>query len=222
MEELFTRYDPTTPPEEREGSPVCVVDHPDAGGPCGGPAVGEGWGCLPFCEKHWREAEVAAREELAETVQHEVQILANAERQRFDSNAALVRALKAAEGAGPSWGLGDYYEAYRAAEAEAFPAEALGARTDPETLGFDYRRDYEGDGPAEWWSDVALLLVRFLRQASEQGVPNLMRDLERLRERATAQRVPAERDRERRWRSLPKAERLAIMQAHYEERGSDV
>ena len=69
---------------------------------------------------------------------------------------------------------------------------------------------------------MALLLVRFLRQASEQGVPNLMRDLERLRERATAQRVPAERDRERRWRSLPKAERLAIMQAHYEEGGSDV
>ena len=44
MTELFTRYDPATPPEERRCSPVCVASYPE---PCGERAVGEGWGCLP-------------------------------------------------------------------------------------------------------------------------------------------------------------------------------
>ena len=48
MEELFTRYDSATPPEERKGSPACVASYPE---PCGEPAVGEGWD-LPLCEAH--------------------------------------------------------------------------------------------------------------------------------------------------------------------------
>jgi hypothetical protein len=39
MTELFTRYNPDTPPEERKGSPVCAASYPE---PCGERAVGEG------------------------------------------------------------------------------------------------------------------------------------------------------------------------------------
>ena len=54
------------------------------------------------------------------------------------------------------------------------------------------------------------------------GLPGLTADLERLREKATVQLVLAERDYERRWASLPKAERRAIMRGHREEGGADV
>jgi hypothetical protein len=65
VEDLFRRYDPATAPEECEGSPVCVASYPEH---CGERAVGEGWGSLPLCERHWNEAEMAAREELADAL----------------------------------------------------------------------------------------------------------------------------------------------------------
>ncbi len=192
MTELFRRYRPETAPEEREDSPACIVAYP---APCGEHAVGEGWGCLPFCERHWCEASLAAHEELAETVENELRILADAEAARFDTNAAVVRSLGSAGGL---WSLPSA-SAYDAALAAAFPTEGLEDRTDPETANFDYAKHYGGDGPVDWWSDACILLLRFMRQTSEKGLPVLTRDLEWLRERATVQRVLAERDYERRY-----------------------
>jgi hypothetical protein len=79
---------------------------------------------------------------------------------------------------------------------------------DPDTAGFDYELHGE-DPPSEWWEDARMLLLRFLRQASEKGVPGLILDLEGLRERATVQIVLAERDMERRYHAPRRAAREA-------------
>ena len=140
MMELFRRYDPATPPEEREGSPECVASYPE---PCGEAAVGEGWG-LPFCEGHWREAEMSAREELVAAAQNELENLAFAEDQRFHKNRAVVRALRGAGAPGLDWTVSDS-GAYDAARAAAFPVEGRDELADPDTLAYDYEW-YEGTG----------------------------------------------------------------------------
>ena len=202
MRDLFTRYDPSTPPEEREGSPVCVASYPE---PCGEPAVGEGWGCLALCERHWREAEMAAREELADALDNELENLEFAENQRRHKNEAVVWALRGAGGPGLEWAAADS-DAYDAARAAAFPTEGREDLTDPGTLAHDYGR-HEGDGPVEWWSEERYLLLYFMRRASGEGLARLMRDLEGLCERATVQLALAERDLDRRY--VPRAGREA-------------
>ena len=192
MREMFRRYNPATPPEERKGSPVCVASYPE---PCGESAVGEGWGCLPFCERHWNEAEMAARDELSYAVGSELDVLIGAEKERPDRNAAVAAALS--EAAAPAWGL-EERDRYREAQASAFPVEGRDDLTDPDTLRFDYDRDGD-DVPREWWEDARYLLLRFLRQAGEKGLPGLTLDLEGLREKATVQLLLADRDLARRY-----------------------
>ena len=158
------------------------------------------------------------------TINGDLCALAYAEDQRAERNRAVVRALReipAAVGAavGVQWEREDS-KRYEEALATAFPPDDLGGHADPETtLGFDYRRHYEGDGPVGWSSDTQNLLLRFLRQASEEGVPHLVADLERLREKATVQLFLAERDYERRWLALPREERRAIIRAGEEDVG---
>ena len=207
MMELFTRYDPTTP-EEHRGSPVCVASYPE---PCGGAAVGEGWGCLPFCERHWTEAELSAREELVAETQNELENLEFAESQRFHKNGAVVRALRAAGAPGLDWTPSDS-DAYDAAREAAFLVEGRDDLADPDTPAYDYDR-HEGDGPVEWWSDERYLLLYFMRRASTAGLPRLMQDLEGLRERATVQPALAERDMDRRYVAPRKAAREAEKRA---------
>ena len=201
MNELFTRYGPEPPPEGHR-VPECVVAYPE---PCGGPAVGEGWGCLPLCEAHWREAEMAARDELSYAVGNELDILISAEGQRPDRNRAVVAAPDTA--VVPGWGLEDRGR-YAEALAAAYPVAGRDDLLDPDMLRFDYGR-YEGDGPVEWWTDERRLLLRFMRQASGEGLPRLVQDLERLRERVTVQEILAERDYERRYAAPRRAAREA-------------
>ena len=198
MTEMFTRW-PGTPPEGRDAA-RCVVSYPTV---CGEPTVGEGWD-LPLCERHWREAEMAAREELVRAVGNELEALAFAEGNRAEGNRAGAAALGGAGCPSLDWTREDS-DRYEEALAGAFPLEGLEGLTDPETLRFDYDHRYEGDGPVEWWTDERLLLLRFMRQASGEGLPRLVADLERLRERATAQLALAERDYERRWVARRKA-----------------
>jgi hypothetical protein len=210
--EVFRKYPETTPVEERKGSPACVVSHPDAGGPCQREAIGEVWS-LPFCEMHGREAELAAKAEIEVTVGRELQVLADTEFERFDTNHYVLEVLKAAKAP---------YEVDRsiheAAMLRAYPPDELEANTDADTRTFDYGRDYAtgeaGDGPVDWWADACYLLHRFMREAAGRGV--LTDELEYLRERATAQLVLAERDCERRYaepRRAAIAEREAAKQA---------
>ncbi len=203
MEDLFTRYGRPGPPPEGHRVPRCVVAYPE---PCGEEAVGEGWGCLALCEVHWREAEMAAREELAEALDNELETLEFAENQRRHKNEAVVWALRGAGGPGLEWAAADS-NAYDAARAAAFPTEGREDLTDPDTLAHDYGRPDEGDGPVEWWSDERYLLLYFMRRASGEGLARLMRDLEGLRERATVQLALAERDLDRRY--VPRARREA-------------
>ena len=138
MMELFTRYGPEPPPEGTE-PPACVASYPE---PCGEAAVGEGWN-LPFCERHWREAEMSAREELADALDNEPEILEFAENQRHYRNKAVVRALRGANVPGLEWAVSDF-DAYDAARAAAFPTSGREDLTDPDTLAYDYER-HEGD-----------------------------------------------------------------------------
>src|SRR5215210_8076211 len=202
MMELFRRYAPGPPPEGVE-PPVCVVSYPE---PCGEPAVGEGWD-LPMCARHWREAELAAREELVAALHNELEALVWAEDQRFHKNRAVVLTLRDAGVTGFDWTVADSH-AYEEALAAAFPTEGLDDLLDADVQTYDYER-HEGGGPVEWWADERYLLLYFMRRASGVGLPRLVQDLEVLRERATVQLALAERDMDRRYVVPRRAEREA-------------
>ncbi len=129
-----------------------------------------------------------------ETVERELQVLADAERERFATNSYVLEVLRAAKAP---------YEVdvsiHDAAITTAYPPDELEANTAAETLGFDYEHDYQGDGPVDWWSEAQLLLCRFMREAEDKGLASTLPELEQLRERATVQMVLAERDYERRY-----------------------
>jgi hypothetical protein len=63
--------------------------------------------------------------------------------------------------------------------------------------------------PVDYWTESHWLLCKFMRQATEQGVSELIQMLEPLRERACAQILLAEEDLERRWAALRRAKRAA-------------
>ena len=94
MPEVFTKYGAGEERPEDEESIACVVRHPDAGGPCRREAMGEVWS-LPFRELHGREAELAAKAEIMEAVERELQVLADAELERFTTNRHVLEVLKA-------------------------------------------------------------------------------------------------------------------------------
>jgi hypothetical protein len=91
----------------------------------------------------------------------------------------------------------------------AHPPEELEDSTDADTLRFDYMERDGMDGPYDWWCVAQLLSCRFLRQAHDRGLSRLLKDLEYARERATAQRVLAERDLDRRWTQVRHARKEA-------------
>jgi hypothetical protein len=190
MEEVFRKYPETTPVEERKGSPVCIVSHPDAGGPCQREAIGEVWS-LPFCASHGREAELAAQDEMASSLEGIFTGLVALERDRHDPNEIALRIIKeAASEAAPSEAAD--IPAHEAAIATAYPPEELEANTDPETLRYDYEQ-MGMDNPHDWWCEAQIMACRFMRQAHDQGLAGVVRDLEYVRERATVQRLLASR-----------------------------
>ncbi len=177
------------------GGEDCVVSHPDAGGPCGRPGTGMVWN-LSFCEVHGAEAEAAALAELTEDAEIEMQALRGAENGRPGSNLVSLRALEEA-GTLNSAARSGCEKDHQKALYLAYPL--IEGRADPTVTTFDYDSEYSGDGPVEWWADTRYLLCRFMREAQGEGLPELVRELEPLRERASAQLVQAEADYERRW-----------------------
>lgn len=188
MTEVFRKYPETTPVEERKGSPVCVVSHPDAGGECGRPAIGEVWS-LPFCRLHGREAELAAAEEMGSSLEGIFAGLVAIEQERHDRNEKAVRIIK--EVVKTSSEAADTL-AHAEAIAAAYPPEELEANTDPDTLRYDYG-SMGMDNPHDWWCEAQIMVCRFMRQAHDRGLAGLLTDLEYARERATVQRLLADR-----------------------------
>lgn len=190
----FRKYAPA--PAGEEDPPTCAVGYP---GPCGRPAVGEVWS-LPFCGPHGEEAAAAASLEVREDAEREIEALMANEGGLVVRNPLLRRAMGGIDflSGAPER---DHDRALGAAYA---PDEAL---TDPETLAFDYERDFACDGPHDWWSETRELVVRSMREASEAGLPQLLGGLESLRERATVQQELARLDYERRWVAPRRAER---------------
>ncbi len=181
MTEVFRKYGPG--PGE---NPACVVSHPDAGGPCEREAIGEVWS-LPFCEAHGREAELAVAHEMATSLEGIFTGLAAVEQERHDRNETAVKIIEKA-----AHDLGFDTLAHEEAMAQAYPPEELEVNTDPDTLRYDYERIGE-EGPYDWWCGAQLMACRFMRQAHDQGLAGLLRDLEYVRERATVQRLLAGR-----------------------------
>ncbi len=188
--ELFRKYPP--PPPEEKAPPRCVVTYP---APCERPAVGEVWS-LSFCEEHGLEAEYAAMQEAAENADHELTVITNAERERFHRNPHVLAALGRAEVPGLE---GFRYDADEHERLVRAAYDAGEEHTDPETAAFDYDSGYAGDGPVDWWTATRELVVRFTREAHDAGLPELLNDLERIRERATVQQLLASEDYERRY-----------------------
>ncbi len=187
MTEVFRKYGSGAKRDEPIG---CVVAHPDAGGKCENPAVGEVW-ALPFCEVHGREAELAYMDELHETVGNKLDALVGAENERHDRDKDLLAAF----GSATVPPCVDHF-IHEVAMRDAYPPDELSGNTDPDILRFDY-----GDpqsNPYDWWCEARLVVVGFMRQAVERG-PELLDDLELLRERATVQQLLAQRDLDRRW-----------------------
>lgn len=195
MTEVFTRYGDGGARPAHIAPIACVVRHPDAGGQCGREAIGEVW-ALPFCGVHGREAELAYKDELAETTGLEFEALWDAEMKRADTNWSIMEALEAAEKPAD---VG--YDVLRAAMKAAYPPEELADNIDPDILRFDYE-NYGRDTPVEWWTEARILAVRFMRQAT--AVP-ILEELELIRERATVQQLLAHRDLDRRWTSQREA-----------------
>lgn len=188
------------------GEEICVVSHPDAGGPCGRPATGLVWE-LPFCGVHGAEAEAAALAELTEDAEIELDAIRGAEDQRPGSNPVVLDILEEVAGPNSRARAGherDHDNALRA----AYPP--LEGRADPTVTSFDYETEYSGAGPVEWWAETRYLLCRFLREAHDaKGLSDLVGMLEPLRERASTQLVHAEDDYERRYVTPRRAAREA-------------
>lgn len=190
----YNEYPPITTEEKERGveNPGCIVSHPDAGGPCEEPAAFEVWN-LPFCARHGAEAKAGALEELAEDAENGLGALADVERARHATNRALLRVLERAEI--PGLATRDLAREHDQALREAYPP--LEGHVDPGTLAYDY--DESGAGPNDWWRETRWLLCKFMRQAHDRYLPELVEMLEPLRERAAAQQVHAEDDFERRF-----------------------
>ncbi len=188
MTEVFRKYGGGQERPETKAPIACVVSHPDAGGPCQREAIGEVWS-LPFCELHGREAELAAAEEMGSSLEGIFAGLVAIEQERHDRNEKAVRIIK--EAVKTSSEAADTL-AHAGAIAAAYPPGELAANTDPDTLRYDYAR-MGMDNPHDWWCEAQIMVCRFMRQAHDRGLAGLLTDLEYARERATVQRLLAER-----------------------------
>ena len=153
MTEVFRKYGAGFAdgrPEDKE--PIaCVVSHPDAGGTCRREAIGEVWS-LPFCKVHGREAELAAQDEMATSLEGIFTGLGAVERERHDRNEEVLRIIK---------------------EAAKTPGS--------DTLRYDYGGTGM-DNPHDWWCEAQLMVCRFMRQAHDRGLAGLLTDPEYARE----------------------------------------
>jgi hypothetical protein len=160
---------------------------------------------------HGKEAELAAREEMATDLEGIFTGLVALESERHDRNETAVEIIA---GFASAHGLDFDTLAHEEAMLAAYSPEELAANTDPDTLRYDYERGFASeDGPHDWWSGAQLMACRFMRQAHDRGLAGLLRELEYVRERATVQRVLAKRDLHRRWTEPRRATREAAKQA---------
>jgi hypothetical protein len=59
---------------------------------------------------------------------------------------------------------------------------------DADTLRFfEGKPDAYEDTPVDWWRDARTVAIRSMRHATGKGLPGLLANLERARERATVQ-----------------------------------
>ncbi len=172
------------PEDERsaEDAPVCIVSHPDAGGPCGEPATCEVYG-LPFCEVHGLEANYGCLNQLHSDAMDELPDVRSSER-----NPAALEHLRAV------WvRLADltnsYSDAHSKAVKEAFPY--LEERVDEETLEWDY--DTHRETPPDWWLEDYWKLCTFMYEAWRTQRYFVCKELEPIRERVAAQYAFAEK-----------------------------
>ena len=189
---MFRKYGGGESRPEDKAPIACTVRHPEAGGQCEREAIGEMWS-LPFCEVHGKEAELAYLEELQETIAYGLDMLRDDARNVLQQPVAeaLARIERPA---------GIDRDAVEAAMREAYPPEELEQHIDPDTLAYDYEKDFMiGDGPYDWWCEARLMVLRFMREARERGSVELLHGLEPLRERATVQQLLVDCDLERRW-----------------------
>lgn len=172
--------------EEAKVFETCEVSHPDAGGPCGRPAVYEVYG-LSFCQVHGLEANAAALAELYEAAAGELEGLSNPHAP--PAHPEVERVLHASLETFRE-GMSRHRERHDRAEGEAFPF--LEDRVHPDT-----RRWQPGGlepSPGDEWSEELWTILRFMREARMSLLMETVAHLEPLRERVAAQAAYAQVD----------------------------
>ena len=171
------------PNPRTDGGPFCHASYPN---PCDEPAIGEVWN-IAFCAVHKAEAGAAAVTELWEDAHAEARAALEAARPRWRSNGALLVLLRAAE---------DEAQARAEAAAATHELAAVAAYGDaPPGLTAPSTLRYNGaptsGTPVSWWRETRVMALRFMREAHDSGLPDLVERLEPVREEATVQELLA-------------------------------
>lgn len=188
----FSRFGPNPNPRG-DGGPFCGASHPSAGGPCGRTATVTVWD-VAFCPLHGLEAETAAAREMWEAAHEASRGAVEAARPLWRRNGALLAVLRAAaDEAGAKVEAARYAHeaALDAVYGDAEVGYADEAHEDEGTRRFDYRGDLTSGSPVEWWGESRTNALRAMREACEDGLPDLVQLLEPVREYATVQEVLA-------------------------------
>lgn len=174
----ITRKLPTATDEK------CVVDHPDAGGPCEQSIAYEVCG-MPFCEMHGLEAGAGVLEELYREAYEEFE--------RLDNTFALPlqpELLRAVRGHREHVRLEErrHHDSRNQLIRETFPL--IRERVDQETL--DWQPGTCEDSPVDFWNIAYAEICSLMLKAYAGQSPWLARELESYREQAAAQCAFAE------------------------------
>ncbi len=169
-------------PETMAGE--CVVDHPDAGGPCSRPVVHEVYG-LPFCGMHGLEAGAGALAQLHHDAMDDFARMDNPYETPLQSE--VLRVVGEAHDRARDEHI-NYFGLQSRLVREAFPL--IRERVDAETR--DWNPGSLPEAPVDWWTAEYVSVCSLMLRACTGLSPGLARDLEPLRERAAAQSAFAE------------------------------
>lgn len=162
--------------------PICVVSHPDAGGPCERPAALKVYG-LAFCETHGAQAAYEAVREARDDAADEAERVAGFFEQTHFQNELALDAMRSTARLFRGGGSHDSDERDRLIR-EAYPL--IEERVDAETRDWA-PGNFTQDPPVDRWGEALWMVHAFMRMAWSRSWVGLEEELEFLRERCAAQ-----------------------------------
>ena len=174
-------------PAELNGN--CVVSHPDAGGHCEREIVYEVYG-LPFCEVHGLEANAGALARLYHEAADEFERMDNPHADPLQPE--VLRVVREAR----TTAMDGHFRHEKSLDAllrEAYPlTEGLEERVDPDTVEWVPGDLAFGLAPVDVWADQYWAICSVMLHAQASLAPELVREIEPVREHVAAQYAFAE------------------------------